>query len=84
MISQKELKKYREVRIHKLLDVKDDGRRQTLRCPFHRERTPSFSLYPDNSYFCFGCGVSGQNAIDLLLESGAKFEEALEELKKFV
>lgn len=29
-------------------------------CPFHNEKTPSFTLYPDNgSFYCFGCGVGG-------------------------
>ena len=35
-------------------------------CPFHSEKTPSFTVYPqDNSFYCFGCGVGG-NAITFI------------------
>ena len=35
-------------------------------CPFHGEKTPSFTVYPaDNSFYCFGCGVGG-NAITFI------------------
>lgn len=49
------------------------GKKQTL-CPFHEEKTPSFFIYPDNSYHCFGCGAHG-NAIDFLMKNlGYSFE----------
>ena len=35
------------------------GARYTARCPFHEERTPSFSVSPDRGYYCFGCGKGG-------------------------
>src|SRR5437773_3777462 len=36
------------------------GSRFTGRCPFHEERTPSFSVNPvEKFYFCFGCGAKG-------------------------
>lgn len=36
------------------------GRNLKGLCPFHSERTPSFTVYPENqSFYCFGCGVGG-------------------------
>jgi hypothetical protein len=33
-------------------------------CPLHQEKTPSFTLYPDNEFYCFGCAAKG-DVIDL-------------------
>ncbi len=45
------------------------GGRYTGRCPFHEERTPSFSVNPqDKLYYCFGCGVGG-DAITFVRET---------------
>jgi DNA primase len=50
-------------------------------CPFHEERTPSFSVDADRKlYHCFGCGVGG-DAIDFVRETeGLDFVGALEHL----
>lgn len=50
-------------------------------CPFHHEKTPSFSVNQTKQFYhCFGCGVHG-DAIDFLKEfSGLNFVEAIEEL----
>jgi DNA primase len=48
-------------------------------CPFHGEKTPSFTLYDDH-YHCFGCGAHG-DAISFVMQSqGASFIEAVEQL----
>ncbi len=40
--------------------VRKAGSRFTARCPFHEERTPSFSINPvEKWYYCFGCGAKG-------------------------
>ena len=74
----------REIRIHNLLGIQDTGRRISVRCPFHGDRTPSLAIYPDNSWYCFGCALSGQNAIDFTIACGYTFKEAVEELKKLL
>jgi DNA primase len=55
------------------------GGRYTGRCPFHEERTPSFSVSPDRgTYHCFGCGVGG-DAITFVEEiEGVDFVGAIE------
>lgn len=40
--------------------MKRRGRNLVGLCPFHGEKTPSFTLYPDTeSFYCFGCGAGG-------------------------
>ena len=50
-------------------------------CPFHGEKSPSFSVSPSKQfYYCFGCGASG-DAIKFLTEhTGASFRDAVSEL----
>ena len=40
--------------------LKRRGKNLVGLCPFHSEKTPSFTVYPENgSFYCFGCGVGG-------------------------
>lgn len=42
------------------VQLKRNGRIYKGLCPFHSERTPSFTVYPETqSYYCFGCGAGG-------------------------
>lgn len=54
-------------------------------CPFHNEKSPSFTVSPTKQFYhCFGCGVHG-TAISFLMEySGLGFVEAVKELAKDV
>ena len=48
--------------------LKKTGRNYSACCPFHKEKTPSFSVSPEKQfYYCFGCGASG-NAIGFLMD----------------
>ena len=61
--------------------LKKTGANYVARCPFHAEKTPSFSVSQSKQFFhCFGCGVSG-NAISFLMNfSHLDFVEAVEDL----
>ena len=52
-------------------------------CPFHNEKTPSFTVYPsDNSFYCFGCGVGG-NAVTFVRQmEHLDYPDAVEFLAK--
>lgn len=39
--------------------LKQKGNKYTACCPFHTEKTPSFFVYSDGSYHCFGCSAHG-------------------------
>jgi DNA primase len=55
------------------------GARYTGRCPFHEERTPSFSVNPvDKLYYCFGCGAGGDLIKFVRETEQLDFAEALE------
>ncbi len=43
------------------IDLKRRGKNLVGLCPFHNEKTPSFTVYPETaSYYCFGCGAGGE------------------------
>ena len=44
-------------------------------CPFHKEKTASFKIYKD-SFYCFGCGVSGDIFKFVMLMDGVSFKDA--------
>jgi DNA primase len=62
------------------IELKKSGTRHIGLCPFHSEKTPSFFVFPDNHFKCFGCGESG-NVIDFIQKlHGLSFPEALKHL----
>ncbi len=63
--------------------LKKAGKNYKGLCPFHQEKTPSFSVSPEkNLYYCFGCGAGG-NAFNFIMEmENIPFKEALELLAR--
>ena len=61
--------------------LKKTGKNYSACCPFHNEKTPSFSVSPDKQFYhCFGCGASG-DAIKFVMEfEGLSFPEAVDNL----
>ena len=67
--------------IERRIDLRKKGKNYSACCPFHNEKTPSFSVSPDKQFFyCFGCGISG-NALTFLMEyEGQEFVASIEDL----
>ena len=67
--------------ISQYISLKRSGRNYFGLCPFHNEKSPSFSVSPDKQIFhCFGCGVGG-NVISFISKiEGIGFKEAIEVL----
>ncbi len=61
--------------------LKKAGRNFAGRCPFHKERRPSFHVSPDRgTYMCFGCGEKGDIFSFVEKMDGVDFKTALEQL----
>jgi DNA primase len=60
-------------------DLRRQGARWVGLCPFHEERTPSFSVDPSEKlYHCFGCGVGGDTIKFIEEKEGLSFADAVE------
>ena len=69
--------------VERYLPLKKAGANYVACCPFHNEKTPSFSVSPIKQFYhCFGCGAHG-SAIGFVMEyQGLAFVEAVEELAR--
>ena len=67
--------------INGYVELKAKGREYGACCPFHHEKSPSFTVSPEKQFYhCFGCGAHG-TAISFLIEhEGLEFIEAIEQL----
>ena len=71
--------------IDKSVPLKRAGANYSACCPFHNEKSPSFTVSPTKQFYhCFGCGAHG-TAIGFLMEyAGLSFVEAINDLAKNV
>ncbi|UJP04612.1 MAG: DNA primase [Nitrosomonas sp.] len=71
--------------IDRHVPLKKAGANYVACCPFHNEKTPSFTVSPTKQFYhCFGCGAHG-NSINFLIEySGLSFVEAVQDLASFI
>jgi DNA primase len=65
--------------------LKKTGKNYSACCPFHLEKTPSFTISPEKQFFyCFGCGASG-NALSFIMDfERLSYPEAIEQLARSV
>ncbi len=67
--------------VSQYVQLKRSGRNYFGLCPFHNEKSPSFSVSPDKQIFhCFGCGVGGNVFTFLMKIEGISFVEAVQTL----
>ena len=67
--------------ISQYVHLKRSGRNYFGLCPFHNEKSPSFSVSPDKQIFhCFGCGVGGNVFSFLMKIEGINFHKAIQQL----
>jgi len=70
--------------ISAFIDIKKRGANHVGPCPFHDEKTPSFTVNQSNNrYKCFGCGRGGDAANFLMDHEDMDYPEALEYLASF-
>ncbi len=67
--------------VSKYIELKKKGTEFTACCPFHKEKTPSFSVMPDKgAYYCFGCGAGG-DAVDFVMAyENVNFRDAVQRI----
>ena len=67
--------------VDRRVKLKKAGKNYSACCPFHQEKTPSFSVNPEKQfYYCFGCGAGG-NALGFVMDyERMDFREAIESL----
>lgn len=82
-ITEEDIARAREMPIEEMYSgrlFKSGGKSQCGLCPFHNERTPSFHIYKDNRYKCFGCQEHGDAIEFYMKQNGLKFIDAVKRM----
>jgi len=82
-LTQEEIDRAKDYPIARLYegDLQTSFNRMVGLCPFHDEKTPSFAIFEDNHFYCFGCNVWG-DAIDFYMKTkGGTMREAVKALQ---
>ncbi len=67
--------------IGRRVNLRKQGREHQGLCPFHNEKTPSFTVSEDKGFYhCFGCGAHGDLIGFVMNSEGLAFPEAVEKL----
>ena len=67
--------------IERYIPLRKAGANYQARCPFHSEKTPSFTVSPSKQFYhCFGCGAHGTAITFLMEHAGMGFIDAVKEL----
>lgn len=70
--------------IGRFVSLKKQGRYLVGLCPFHKEKTPSFTITPDKGiFYCFGCGRGGNLITFVMEKEQVSFKEAIEILANY-
>jgi len=69
--------------VSRYVTLRRSGRTFKGLCPFHEEKTPSFTVFPESArYKCFGCGEGGDVFTFQMKRAGLTFREAIEDLAR--
>ena len=74
-----------ETVVSSVVTLKRTGQNLKGLCPFHSEKTPSFTVYPGTqSFYCFGCGAAGDVISFVMRTENLDYVSAIESLAKRV
>lgn len=81
-ITDEDVARAKEYPLADLFEGKLFGRKRMYgNCPFHSDRTPSFYIFPDNRFKCFGCQVHGTPIDYVMLRDNVSFLQAVKTLR---